>query len=118
MVILMNKKFTKNDNSFMCDCCNTLVEKLSYTSRDHCPICLSSLHVDINPGDRANPCKGIMKPFDIEQNSKKGFVIVYKCSKCKEIHKNKSANDDSLDAIISVMNKTYEKYLQTILNKK
>ena len=28
--------------------------------RNHCPNCLSSLHVDEEPGDRASDCGGIM----------------------------------------------------------
>ena len=47
------KRFTKNDNGFICAHCGKEVEPLGYTSRNHCPFCLWSLHVDINPGDRA-----------------------------------------------------------------
>ena len=36
------------------------VEPLGYTSRNHCPFCLWSLHVDENPGDRACECGGEM----------------------------------------------------------
>ena len=50
------KLFTKNDNSFVCENCNMIVSPLKYTSRDHCPYCLYSKHVDINPGDRLNKC--------------------------------------------------------------
>ena len=46
--------FIKNDNSFTCKHCGSQVEKLGYTSRDHCNKCLYSLHVDIEPGDRQN----------------------------------------------------------------
>ena len=43
------KKFTMIDESFTCEICNKLVEPLGYTARDHCPYCLYSKHVDINP---------------------------------------------------------------------
>ncbi len=49
--------FVKNDKSFICINCGKKVEKLKYTSRDHCNYCLYSLHVDITPGDRENDCK-------------------------------------------------------------
>lgn len=49
--------FLKNDNEFNCINCGKKVEKLKYTSRDHCNHCLYSLHVDITPGDRENTCK-------------------------------------------------------------
>ena len=60
----MEKKiFTKNDNGFICKNCGFEVQPLGYSSRNHCPNCLHSLHVDINPGDRANECGGIMEYF-------------------------------------------------------
>ena len=61
------KKFYKSDESFICENCGKEVEKLNYTSRDHCPYCLYSKHVDINPGDRMNTCKGLLKPIGIEK---------------------------------------------------
>ena len=103
------KTFTKNDNAFTCEFCGYLVSPLGYTSRDHCPKCLASLHVDINPGDRANNCGGLMFPVDIEVNSKKGYKIKYICSKCGKPHNNKSAEDDSFKTILSVMNHSYNK---------
>ena len=59
------KKFIVRDEEFICENCNKLVNKLGYTSRDHCPHCLYSKHVDINPGDRLNECKGLLKPIQI-----------------------------------------------------
>ena len=56
------KLFTKNDNGFICANCGFEVKPLGYTSRNHCPKCLCSLHVDVNPGDRACECHGIMRP--------------------------------------------------------
>ena len=46
------KQFTKRDEEFICENCGKKVEKLGYTSRDHCPHCLCSKHVDCFPGDR------------------------------------------------------------------
>lgn len=96
------KQFTKRDESFICEHCGETVEKLVYTSRDHCPHCLYSKHVDIMPGDRENNCKGLLKPESVELDSKKGYIIVYKCEKCGEVHKNKSAEDDNMDLIIKL----------------
>lgn len=103
------KNFTKNDNGFVCAHCGKNVEPLGYTSRDHCPYCLTSIHIDVNPGDRANTCLGKMFPIDIEIDSKKGYKIKYLCSKCGQFHNNKSAADDSFKTILSVMNHTYNK---------
>lgn len=98
--MLIMKNFTKRDEEFICENCGRKVEKLVYTSRDHCPYCLCSKHVDILPGDRANECKGILRPVQVEIDNKKGFVIEYKCEKCGKRHKNKSATDDNKDLLI------------------
>lgn len=102
------KTFEKNDNEFICRVCGKLVPMLKYSSRDHCNKCLCSIHVDINPGDRANNCLGTFVPVDIEVNNKKGYIIKYKCDKCGKYHNNKSADDDSFKIILSIMNKTYD----------
>lgn len=95
------KKFTNNDNEFICENCNKKVDKLYYTSRDHCPYCLYSKHIDIFPGDRQNKCLGLLKPISIEKY-KNTYKIIYKCNKCNEIHKNIMANDDNFDLIIKL----------------
>ena len=61
------KQFLMRDENFICEHCNNNVNRLGYTARDHCPNCLYSKHVDINPGDRANECKGLLKPIGIEK---------------------------------------------------
>ena len=101
------KRFTKNDNSFTCAHCGKEVEPMGTSSRNHCPFCLWSLHVDINPGDRANDCKGQMRPIRSEPNSKKGFVIIHKCEKCGEVRRNRAAlnsrtQNDNLSLLIKL----------------
>ena len=95
------KKFNMIDESFICDNCGYNVDILKYSARDHCPNCLYSKHVDIMPGDRANTCLGLMKPIGIEKY-KNTYKIIYKCSKCNQIHKNVMANDDNYDLIIKL----------------
>lgn len=95
------KKFNMIDEEFICDNCNKYVEKLNYTARDHCPNCLYSKHVDINPGDRLNKCQGLLKPISIEKY-KNTYKIIYKCLKCNKIHKNIMAFDDNYDKIIEL----------------
>ncbi len=87
------KLFTKNDDSFVCAACGFEVLPLGYTSRNHCPRCLCSLHVDINPGDRACDCRGIMRPVKVLPDAKKGYIIIHKCTKCGELHRNKAAHE-------------------------
>lgn len=61
------------------------------SSRNHCPFCLCSLHVDENPGDRANECRGIMDAVKVETDAKKGYIILHKCRKCGQIKRNRAA---------------------------
>lgn len=99
------KSFTMRDESFICENCNKQVEKLNYTARDHCPYCLYSKHVDIMPGDRMNNCMGLLKPVSIEK-FKDTYKIIYKCTKCNQIHKNIMASDDNMDLIIELSKNT------------
>ena len=95
------KKFTMRDEEFVCENCHEKVEKLNYTARDHCPYCLYSKHLDINPGDRLNTCLGLLKPISIEK-FKNTYKIIYKCEKCNMMHKNVMATDDNYDVIIKL----------------
>lgn len=101
------RTFEKNDSGFTCRVCGHNVDPLKYTSRDHCNKCLCSIHIDINPGDRANSCLGTLVPVDVSMSNKKGYIIQYKCDKCGQLHNNKSADDDNFKTILKVMNKTY-----------
>lgn len=95
------KRFTMRDEKFICENCEKMVDKLNYTARDHCPFCLFSKHVDINPGDRLNNCQGLLKPIGIEKY-RDTFKIIYECLKCGERHKNIMSNDDNMDLIIEL----------------
>lgn len=94
------------DESFICENCNRKVKKLGYSARDHCPYCLYSKHVDVNPGDRANKCMGLLKPIGIEK-FKDTFKILYKCEKCNKEHKNIMANDDDMNIIIEISKRDF-----------
>ena len=95
------KTFNMIDESFVCEKCGKKVKKLGYTARDHCPYCLYSKHVDINPGDRNNSCKGMLEPVGIEK-FKDSFKIIYLCEKCHKTHKNIMARDDDMNKIIKL----------------
>ena len=101
------KKFKMIDEKFICENCGHEVDKLNYTARDHCPHCLYSKHVDIMPGYRANLCMGLMKPVGIEKY-KNTYKIIYKCSKCNQLHKNVMATDDNYDLIVKLSVANFE----------
>ena len=98
------KRFTKNDASFICENCGKEVKPLGYSSRNHCPFCLWSLHLDVNPGDRASECKGKMEPIRVETDPKKGFVITHKCVVCGSERNNKMQSDDDTSLLIKLTN--------------
>ena len=102
-----NKRFSKNDSGFICEHCGREVTPLGYTSRNHCPYCLYSKHLDINPGDRASDCGGLLVPVHAEISPKKGYVIVHKCEKCGAIRRCKAAHEaavqpDDIDLLIKL----------------
>ena len=88
-------KFTHNNSGFECGNCQKEVPPNSVGCRNHCPFCLASKHVDINPGDRQNPCKGLMDAVGYELSGKKGLVLTFKCRACGEITRNIATLDDS-----------------------
>ncbi len=90
--------FIARQEPFVCENCDKDVFPLKSGSyRNHCPYCLWSKHVDDKgPGDRASECEGLMKPIALDQNNKKGFIIIHKCEKCGKQISNKAAVDDDL----------------------
>ncbi len=100
------KLFSKNDSGFICQNCGREVKPLKYSSRNHCPFCLCSLHLDVNPGDRLSECRGLMAPIFAEPDPKKGYIITHKCTKCNAVRRNKAAlggeQSDDIKKIISL----------------
>ncbi len=100
-----NKRFQKNDDGFICQNCGLAVLPLGYSSRNHCPRCLCSLHVDIHPGDRQNSCRGLLRPVRVLPDSRKGYIIIHRCEKCNATCRNRAANEaavqpDDIDLLI------------------
>lgn len=100
-----SKRFTKNDSGFVCGHCGKEVLPLGTTSRNHCPFCLYSRHLDILPGDRQSDCGGLMKPQKAEPHPKRGFIITHVCEKCGYVGRNKAVPEakvqpDDMDLLI------------------
>ena len=95
----MSKLFTRHKEDFICEVCGKYVKGNGYTN--HCPACLCSKHVDINPGDRASDCGGIMRPIAVEMKDN-AYIIVHKCEKCGFIRRNKTNEDDDFDKILEI----------------
>lgn len=97
--MLITKKFQRKIEDFVCANCGAGVKGSGYT--DHCPDCLWSRHVDINPGDRRSECGGAMEPVGVETKGGKN-IIYYKCQRCGFGHRVKAAAEDSLDTITNL----------------
>ncbi len=102
---IMPRNFIEIDEEFICENCGKKVPKLGYSCRNHCPYCLHSKHVDKNPGDRQEQCQGDLEPVSLEIDSKKGYVIIFRCRKCGAIRKNKAAKDDNMELMIDLSSK-------------
>ena len=64
--------------------------------RNHCPNCLWSRHLDDDtPGDRAADCGASMEPVAISVRGDGEWVLVHRCTRCDEIHLNRTAGDDN-----------------------
>lgn len=103
---LDTKQFQRNTENFVCDQCGFAVEGDGY--RNHCPHCLVSKHVDVNPGDRAHDCGGLMDVADIFLDHGK-TVLRHRCRVCGEEKNNKVHPEDSIDVIIATMKQINEK---------
>lgn len=88
---------------FECVKCGSQILPADKTCRNHCNQCFACLHVDTDmPGDRLADCGGIMYPIEYEIFNW-NLKILFKCTKCWKLHRNKAAKDDNLvnlDALI------------------
>lgn len=91
--------FIRNVEDFVCEKCGKSVKGNGYTN--HCPKCLWSKHVDVEPGDRAASCGALMEPVRIEGASQ-SYSIVHRCTGCGAEHANKTVAEDDEIALLSV----------------
>ncbi len=90
--------------SFACKVCGTLVvpEGAGSQHRNHCPKCLSSVHVDNKPGDRASLCEGIMDPVSVWVRKGGEWAIIHRCRLCGAFSSNRIAADDNPMLLMSI----------------
>ncbi|MFH0829035.1 MAG: RNHCP domain-containing protein [Candidatus Kerfeldbacteria bacterium] len=95
-----SKRFQRTIEDFTCDHCCTVVSGTGYTN--HCPRCLWSKHVDVDPGDRKEPCNGMMEPIRIERRNRIESVV-HRCTVCGRERRNSINPDDDRDAVLAVV---------------
>ena len=63
--------------------------------RNHCPNCLHSVHLDIEPGDREADCGGVMEPITVWVRKGGEWAIIHRCRICGTLSSNRIAADDN-----------------------
>lgn len=91
--------FKRTIEDFVCEHCGETVVGNGFTN--HCPVCLWSKHVDIDPGDRAEVCGGMMKPVEVQKKGK-GYSILQVCQTCGFTRVNKAQKEDNFDMILQI----------------
>ena len=91
-------------DSFTCKVCGRLVVSDGAGSghRNHCPNCLHSLHLDIEPGDRASDCGGLMDPIAVWVRRDGEWAVIHRCRRCGQLSSNRIAADDNPIKLMSI----------------
>ncbi|GAB6109467.1 RNHCP domain-containing protein [Fusibacter bizertensis] len=90
--------------NFICKSCGRIVVPNGAGSdhRNHCPHCLSSVHVDNLPGDRAANCNGIMEAIGVWVRKNGEWAIIHRCNRCGHLSSNRIAADDNPVKLMSI----------------
>ncbi len=95
----MPGKFIRKTEDFLCANCGFEVVGNGYTN--HCPKCLWSKHVDVNPGDRMSGCGAMMEPVRVEGRIG-DYSLVHRCVKCGYEKMNKVSKEDGFEKVIEI----------------
>lgn len=92
------------DESFTCRNCGCPVVPAGAGSdhRNHCPNCLCSVHLDIEPGDRESDCGGLMEPVAVWVRKNGEWAIIHRCRRCGAFSSNRVAADDNPVKLMSI----------------
>ena len=101
------KGYYKNhpcDDVFVCAVCGRTVaaEGSGVNHRNHCPNCLSSLHLDNQAGDREADCGGIMDAVAVWVRKNGEWAIIHRCRRCGKLSSNCVAADDNPMKLMSI----------------
>ena len=104
---MYEKGYYKNhpcDETFKCSNCDRTVVPMGAGSdhRNHCPYCLHSLHLDIEPGDREADCGGVMEPVAVWVRKGGEWALVHRCRRCGFFSSNRIAADDNPVKLMSI----------------
>ena len=91
-------------DSFTCRVCGCLVTPAGAGAdhRNHCPNCLASAHLDVEPGDRAADCGGVMDPIAVWVRKGGEWAVVHRCRRGGSLSSNRVAADDNPMKLMSI----------------
>ncbi|MGH3544510.1 MAG: RNHCP domain-containing protein [Mycobacteriales bacterium] len=92
-------RFQRRVEDFRCGNCGEPVAGSGFTN--HCPSCLWSRHVDIDPGDRAADCGALMAPLSATYQRGR-YVLLHHCQGCGARKPNKAAAADDREMLIAL----------------
>ena len=93
------RRFRRRVENFTCERCGAFNVGDGYTNP--CAVCLISKHVDLHPGDRANPCGGLMRPVSVARSHGR-WRLTHRCERCGFERAN-FARPEEADAVIRLM---------------
>jgi ribosome biogenesis GTPase len=98
------KKQLPYKDAFKCSVCETFNVTANSGSkhRNHCYNCLSSVHLDEEPGDRASGCHGVMDAIGVWVRKNGEWAIIHRCRICGVLSSNRIAADDNPALLMSI----------------
>ncbi|MCE9599522.1 MAG: RNHCP domain-containing protein [Spirochaetia bacterium] len=98
-----SRSFAIESSEFRCKKCKCIIglPGSGTQQRNHCPQCLSSLHLDTRPGDRNANCGSTMEAIAIWVRGEE-WVLLHRCLGCGVIHANRIAPDDNETLLLSL----------------
>lgn len=93
-----------HSEGFVCKVCGKKIgaEGGGTQNRNHCPNCLSSIHLDNEPGDRAADCGGVMEAVAVWVRKGGEWALLHRCKRCGAFSSNRIAADDNPIELISL----------------
>lgn len=90
--------------TFRCANCgeNVALNGAGTEHRNHCPWCLCSLHLDVEPGDREADCGGVMEPVAVWVRRNGEWAVIHRCRACGALSSNRIAADDNSALLLSL----------------
>ena len=95
--------FKRTVEDFTCLHCGAANRGDGYTN--HCSRCLHSRHVDVEPGDRAAGCGGLMEPVEVHVRGDR-VTLVHRCVACGHVHRCRTSPGDDWDAVVGLAGPT------------